>query len=239
MGFNFNGADTLIDVGNPASLDNIFGSPGGSVSLWINPVTFGDASLGRLFDKSSGSAGWNLFIRASGANGTNTVNFIPRFSTTNGNWKMPNNTIVTDTWQHIGMTYDGSSTSNDPIFYYDGALVTTTENTAPVGTIANDSALDLIVGDRAAADRTFNGIFADVHLFDRILSAAEMQNMFACEGHDQIVRGLQLHYDLFGESVTIPATVHDRSPNGNTGTVTGSSGSGYVPDLLSIAPMIG
>lgn len=78
---------------------------------------------------------------------------------------------------HLAITYDLSSTANDPTVYHDGTALTVgaglTEVLAPSGTVTNNS-VALCLGNRPAQDRTLFGWLAEFAEWDRILSAGEL-----------------------------------------------------------------
>lgn len=94
------------------------------------------------------------------------------FSTTNGIWESSDRPL--QTWAHWLLTYDSSSTANDPSMYYNGALDTgVTEYSTPSGTATSGSA-SVYIGNRADLGRIFDGRFCEYAIWDRILSAGEI-----------------------------------------------------------------
>lgn len=52
----FDGLNSRINVFSDASVDNIFAG-GGTISAWINPVTWGEGGFGRIADKGTTTSG--------------------------------------------------------------------------------------------------------------------------------------------------------------------------------------
>lgn len=231
MALTFNGGTSLLTAGSDASIDNNFDG-GGTIMAWIQPTDWGESNFGRVLSKFSSGLGWSWFLQETGVSvaGDETIRFTYQFSTTDGNWVAPDNSIALNTWMHVAFSYDADSDANAPTIYIDGESVTVS-TTAPSGTRQTDAAQDLRVGTRSSGSRTFDGEIADARMYDRILSAGEVQTIYTARGHDAIIRGLVLRYPLFGQLGVTPSTVPDLSPGGNTGTVTSSD---FAADILSL-----
>jgi hypothetical protein len=94
-----------------------------------------------------------------------------------GRWTVSQALIGTG-WRHVAVTYDGSSTANDPAIYIDGATQTVAEAIAPTGTLADNAGAG-VIGNRALFyDRNFAGRIDDVRIHDRVLDAIEIQALF-------------------------------------------------------------
>ena len=55
----FDGADTKVDCGSDAIIDDIFDG-GGSLSIWINPDSDGETNIGRILYKKA-NLGWDIY----------------------------------------------------------------------------------------------------------------------------------------------------------------------------------
>jgi len=236
MALDSDGTTTEINCGSDSSLDNIWAG-GGTVMSWINLDGFGASDQGRIADKSSlnpPADGWAFLT--FGLGGSDRL----RFQHSDGvsapaTWEAPSDSLSTGVWIHVAMTYDKDSQANDPIFYIDGELVTTSEVMGPNGPLESDAAEDYILMQSTQGSRGFDGRQADHRAYDRILSAEEISIIFASRGHDNIVDG------LVGRWVMREAgdgqgpggeDVKDYSDNNNDGTITGTPI--YAEDELSI-----
>ncbi len=218
--------DGYMNAGSAASLDDITTR---TVTAWIKPTTSGENNYGRIADKTQ----WlfytcdNSFIGCSSTN--NKLAFAQNFSTTNATWRTVNN-ITLGTWQHVAVTYDASSSSNDPIFYINGVPAGTYEYQAPVGTFLTDAADSLCVGNSSTSTRSFDGTLDEVRVYNRVLSASEIQSLYALgdpekvnssvstpQGAGRLDSGLAGYWTLDDGSGT---NATDASTNGNTGTLT-------------------
>jgi hypothetical protein len=169
-GQSFDAVDNYIEVGSGASIDNIFAG-GGTVTAWINPTGWGENNYGRIFDKATGvfgDDGWNFELYGGGPS---ALAFEHGFSVANGAWQVANG-ISLSSWQHVAVTYNNSSTTNDPAFYIDGQPQTETESRGPVGSADSDAASIARIGNIGNdTTRTFDGILDEVRVSDVIRSA--------------------------------------------------------------------
>jgi hypothetical protein len=181
---NFNGS-TYVDLANPTSLNNISRK---TISAWIYPRRISAAAdVGRILDKNHGAtAGWLFFICNAGDEGgvceageTNRVAFNRNFSGASGTWISSNNNAITlNAWQHVAITYDDSSVTNDPILYVNGTPIEITERRTPAGSADNESGNALWLGNRNGLDGGFDGVIDDVRIYDRLLSGDEIKRLY-------------------------------------------------------------
>jgi hypothetical protein len=162
---NFNGVSNIVTVGSPAALTNLARY---TVAAWIKPRSLGELKLGRIVNKRS-AAGWALFLNTDGS-----AFFRQTFSTTEGAWSTPANSVALGAWLHVAVAYDSSSSANRPVFYINGKLVTTTVRAAPAGSRSSDAASLLTIGNTSTLERTFDGAIDDVRIYNRILTATEI-----------------------------------------------------------------
>lgn len=133
-----------------------------SYSIWVYANAY--AGSPRVFDDGGTP------VERLGDNGS-VWEYLRAWSGSNATWTVARPS--TGAWHHFGITYDGSSTANDPLIYVDGTSVTVTETTAPSGTLTT-TAQALNLGNRAAQDRVWDGMMAEWGVWDRILSADDM-----------------------------------------------------------------
>lgn len=173
----FNGTTQSVAVSGSGTLANLYSS-GMTVVAWINPVNGGGGAGGRIVDKDNNDQGW--FFSMDGAT---TVKFTSdQFSGTSPSRSSATPAIVANTWQHVAATWDGSmngsGTNGAGIHIYINGVESTD------GTVANggggaaydDSTTPLTIGNRPTDNaRGFNGSVDDVRVYNRVLSAAEIQ----------------------------------------------------------------
>ncbi len=173
----FNGTTDYINMGSAASIDSVFAG-GATAEAWIYPNSFGENNGGRIADKANtvtygADQGWAFLIYNGGTYGNSNLSFAHDFTASNPSlWHTNNNTISTGSWQHVVVTYNNSSTSNNPSLYINGVSQTVIEVTAPAGTAETDAAYNLRIGNLASATtRTFDGIIDEFRISKTIRTA--------------------------------------------------------------------
>lgn len=166
-GLQFDGVDDSVNLGTTGIVNNIFATGGTFAAwYWIDP----SASGFRFFDKNQGAAPNDGYL-ASEVSGK--YNFTRHFSGNQGRWETTTD-VPKGSWVHVAMTYDASATTNDPIVYFDGVAQPITEQSAPAGTVDDDTGNILHIGNRNDLGRALNGILDDVRIYDRVLTATEI-----------------------------------------------------------------
>jgi hypothetical protein len=234
QGLNFDKIDDLMDLGSPAALD----LNQRTISVWIYPRSVGENGDGQIIQTfNGGSIGWNLEICDSTDSGffndcashstNNALNFGYTFSGDDGNWMSNSNAITLNAWNHITVTYDRTSASNDPTFYVNGQSITVNRWGTPTGS-ADSGTVAVTIGNRNTADATFDGFIDDFRIYNRILSTDEIKRLYKMGATEKIgvslstgslSSGLVGHWTFDGKDV-VGVTAYDRSGQGNNGTLT-------------------
>jgi hypothetical protein len=138
-----------------------------SATAWIYPRTFGGSSKGRVFD--AGQVIW--FLDNSGdAGAINTILLVANAVNTGS--ITTSNVITTNTWQHVGVSYD--PVAGIAQHYVNGVNIGS--NTATPGTAATN----LQIGGRTSDNaRNFDGMIDDVRVFDYLMTAEVFQQIYA------------------------------------------------------------
>ncbi len=97
--------------------------------------------------------------------------FVDAHNSTDGKWSIAKPT--TGSWHHIGVTFDGSSTANNPLIYLNGASQAVTERSTPAGS-SNAPDGTVTIGQATGGGQNFDGRMAEFAWWDRILTANEM-----------------------------------------------------------------
>ena len=188
---DFDGTDDYIDCGSDSSIDDIDTK---TIEAVVYLDTFGEALYGRVIQKSNVNAdGWGVSV--AGGSGLNKFQFLQDWN--NGSlsiWNSPTNSITTGTWYNLAITYNKTSSSNNPSIYIDGVSQTVSQTgTAPAGTCDSDSANDLWIGARknSGSDREFDGIIDEVRISDTIRSPAWIKATYYSNWDNLIVFGTQ------------------------------------------------
>lgn len=92
----------------------------------------------------------HLFLYTTGG-----LEFQAAWSGVNGEWRVT--APSTSAWHHVCVTYDGSSTANDPIVYVDGSSQSVTENATPSGSKNTGTGVAYHLGNSALGNRAWDG----------------------------------------------------------------------------------
>lgn len=204
MALLFPPTDTLVDAGSASEIDNLFNG-GGTVTVWANPVNYGESQAGVLVCKSQGAStnGWTISI-----DGPNTSFRFSHGSTGSGlgTFRTPPGSCPLDTWTHFAVVWDATPGAV-PLLYVNG-LPVAVETVTAFNTNPNDAASILLMGDRGNGDRTYTGSICDVRLYDEALSEGQVAAIGNSRGTDAIVKGLVRRFPMGphheGESPTSP-----------------------------------
>ncbi|KKM07542.1 hypothetical protein LCGC14_1732880, partial [marine sediment metagenome] len=174
--FEFDGINDYINMGSDASLDNIFAG-GGTISAWFYAKSYGELSFGRIFFKgsdASNTASTQLYLQNSSGL-EKRLKLYRSFDGANGQWHIGD--INLNTWYHAVVVYNEDSVNNIPVFYLNGVSQSVTEQINSSGSSVSDAANNLHIGSRVS-DREFNGTIDEAMIFNRILSANEIQQLY-------------------------------------------------------------
>ncbi len=162
--FSFNGTDASVDLGNWFDLQ-VF-----SISLWVKPSASQTAYANIMDDYGTGEEGWNLQYDnqgmefhlglVEGGPGLGSLGHVIIFS------------LAADTWQHLMLTRDANNNSS---LYLNGNLVGTIAGARPINYTANKY---LRLGRWGGGGRFFNGQMDEIQIYNRALSAAEVQAIY-------------------------------------------------------------
>ena len=160
---SFDGSSGFISVSTSSSV-NITGAI--SLAAWIKTSATNDYS--GIIYKVSGNNGYQMSFHTSGAvradfyNGSGAIT--PIYSTTN---------VEDNNWHFVVATYDGTTAK----IYVDAVLGTTAPTGSDYVTAASDSSF-IVGNDSGAASRYYNGLLDDVRVYNRALSANEIQRIY-------------------------------------------------------------
>lgn len=158
----FDGVDDYVSIGGPESdfdLNQL------SVLFWVKVDAFTQYFEALV---TKGDSSWRVHRHESTSQvsfGTNDI--------TAGDNDMPSNTAIDDgQWHHVAAVYDGSA----KYLYIDGVLDNSEVASGTLGT--ND--FSVLIGDNAEVPgRYFGGAMDDVQVYDRALSASEINAAMA------------------------------------------------------------
>ncbi|NIQ77436.1 MAG: hypothetical protein GTO14_13100, partial [Anaerolineales bacterium] len=155
---DFDGSDDYVDTNYNTHHTQT------TIEAWIYPEGWGEGwdiyEMGRVIDKVEG--GEQVLVLYL-YNIDENLRFERVRDIHTGSWKTPNSSIALNTWQHIVVTYDESSTENVPSIYINGQPQSVTQMEQPEGTALTNTD-DYIIGNRGAGDRTFDGLIEEVRI---------------------------------------------------------------------------
>jgi hypothetical protein len=171
--FSLSGSNQYVDVGS-VNLPSTF-----TIDAWINPTDFSSQPM--IVNKDDGiTRSYYFEIGSSGQFGAEVIT-----SAGDNQYLSASGAVVTNTWQHVAMTYDGSAGPDQKIkFYVNGALVPATHNGSnDNGGTPNATSLSTKIGINGdTSSFPFSGEIDEVEMFDRVLSQAEIQSIFNAGG---------------------------------------------------------
>jgi len=172
---DFDGTTSYAAANNNTYIQDLFDN-GGTVSVWIKPTGVGENNFGRIYDKGA------VRIYLGGLSGVAClINFDQFFSTTTGQWQTSTRPVIMNQWNHIVLVYKNNTVTEDPKIFVNGVSITITEVTTPVGTRTSDAAYQLVVGNRAATDRTFAGTIDELRFYNTMLTGDEIDAIYAID----------------------------------------------------------
>ena len=146
-----------------------------SISAWV----YAQASPGNVFPRIIDMPGYVLFLAEPSNPNSNpaSLGFLSRRSDRDGEWDTPANSMAYNSWNHVAVVYDSSSTSNNADLYLNGVKQTISKITSPQGTqTANEGAG--IIGNRIPLNRGWEGLIDELRVYNRALSAAEIVSLY-------------------------------------------------------------
>ena len=168
---SFDGVDDYINIGNPVSLQ-LTGSM--TISAWINGDIFGTNDI---ISKKGGSTdrGWEFLVDFSPKKFAIAIADINNIVID----RRSNTTPLAGQWYHVTGVYNAAAQSLD--MYVNGAL----DNGTLTGTVPSsqrNSTRDVTIGRRPGAANRWDGLMDDVRVYNRALTAADIQALYNYTG---------------------------------------------------------
>ena len=180
---------------------------------WIYPKSYGEGDAGLIFYSDT------CAMRLSGFT-DHQLDFWCGFSPT-GVWHSPVNSISTNVWQHVAVSYDASNTTNVPTFYINGIKQTLSTVQSPVGSLST-TAVTWVIGNRTNQANTFDGYIDDFKVYDYVRTPAQIAYDYN--------RGWPIAWYQFdecqGTAAYNAAIAGSGAALGNNGTITPGDSSG-------------
>ena len=178
---SFDGTNDYVTLAGTTAYDNMGAI---TISAWINPASTGENGKGRILAKSAGtnlpSMGWSFYLTNEVTNG---IKFAVDHTSAHLEHASVANAITLNQWQFVAVTWDGSATAANAHIYVNGNEVGYSVADNAVGTRASDIGKALYIGNNPALSRTFKGNIDDVKVYNRVLSASEITNLYSNGGN--------------------------------------------------------
>ena len=162
----FNGTTSIVTV--PHDVNQLLTS-GGTISGWIKPISLGENSAGRIIAKSADTSSNNGYILSTTSPNRLAVSLVGSASAYSAN-----DSVTLNTWQHVIVTFNSAGATN---FYINGVL-SGTPNQATAAASGITYTGNLNIGNEAGTSRTFDGDISDVIIFDKVLTALEVRDLY-------------------------------------------------------------
>jgi len=154
---SFNGTSAWVTIADAASLHLTTGM---TIEAWVNP-TSGTGWRSAILKEAGSGLAWSLYTSNNGSRPAGYAHVSSDVAVT-GTAAVP-----LSTWTHLAITYDGTALK----MYVNGTLVRTTALSGAMAT----STSALRIGGNSIWGEYFRGLIDEVRVYNRALSAAEIQ----------------------------------------------------------------
>ena len=102
------------------------------IIYWFYQTSYSDCQIYTFYTPGDSSK-QQFFVRLNHVS-NGSIEFLAHWSTTDGIWQNNAGLATTNAIHCLIITYDSGATTNDPVFFLDGASIAVTETSTPVGT---------------------------------------------------------------------------------------------------------
>lgn len=145
---------------------------------WIYPTSCANNSsgfVGRITSRTGAAEA--LFAIGNVNSDTAAYEFTVPGSTTNLIVVTANNTCVVNTWTHVVVTWDGSTTATNVHIYLNGAETTYQTQTNGSG-LYTPTSTNLYIGNNYNLNRNYAGYMTETAYFSRVLSSSDVTSIY-------------------------------------------------------------
>jgi hypothetical protein len=222
-----------------------------TVMAWIKPRSAGGSGgKGHIVGKENNDSGPGDGQWALSLSGTSNRLTFGHSRATQPIAAYANNAWVTDTWQHVAVTFNGGTVASTAIHIYaNGTELSHAYDQDGSGAYSTDATASLLIGGGYSAGNgwNFDGLIDDVRVYNRVLSATEIAELYksfggktivASSGNDVLRSGLVGQWSMDGQDVNWADTtteIKDRSGNANHGDATNMSSVSVAPGRIGQA----
>ena len=158
------------DVANCSTADDVNENDAMSFCTWYFAASTVDGN-DRFWQKTTSAGAESMLFYLSG---TGSLSYAFQVNgSTNLIRLSATSTITADTWEHVCVTWTGSTTATNVKFYKNGTETSYGSKTNGV-TPTDNSGGTLYLFNRAAADRPWQGYLSEYYFFDRVITAQEI-----------------------------------------------------------------
>lgn len=202
-----------------------------TATMCVNLNSYGENNLGRMFDWNNNLGQSTTRFFTNGIN--NALQLNEGRWATEGQWRSPDNSLLTGTTYGVAVTHNGTTGSTQ--FYLDGVPVTASVLQAPGG-IFSPATGNLHVCNRVDTARTLHGFFGQFRLYDQVLPEATIAALASADCAP--VGGLTQWFALPSSLVTpIPANQPIDPDSANIiNYIKNSQGDSFVWNTTNFAP---
>jgi hypothetical protein len=170
---NFSGTDEYANRGDTDVFD-ISPTDNKSISFWIKATSSG----GDIFSKvdTAGANGWNISWFGTPAR---SISFYMKDGSGNRRWVVSDLVCSDDVWTHVVVTHNGTTNAAAGVKIYIKNVISdnTDWDDDTLGTTANARALT-IAARNSGASSFFTGKLDEIMIFDKVLTAAEVEFIY-------------------------------------------------------------
>jgi len=176
----FNGTTTVVNAGSGATIDDLGPQ---SVSVWIYPRSHGEGNNAWIVGKGTGTDlptnGWLLGMTNDF---TRALRFAVHHNTAHLEYVTDANAVTFNQWNHVTVTWNGSTAANSVDIKVNGVSQSYSFVDVGAGARLTDAAQTMYIGNNSAGSRTFDGFIDDLRVYSRVLSAAEIGQLYFDSG---------------------------------------------------------
>ena len=174
--------DDRIAVGNPANLTNLGSSTPMSVAVWVKPTEYVVSEMYLASKINSTTFGWRFGLNPGVQDG---FTFAADYSTTDLVVRSADSSVQYGVWQHVVMTWDGSTTASNVHIYINGTETSSYDvQTSAVGSRVTDASFNFNIGNTTGSTRALEGSMDDVRVYTRALSPSDVSELYAYTAAD-------------------------------------------------------
>ena len=214
---NFDGTDDLVSAGNVLGFER---TDAFSISAWVKRNSSKNQMIVSKRLSSGNLTGYSLRI----TNSTNQLQV--QLRSAGSNRLILNGSTALDTnWNHVVLTYDGSSNISGLNVYVNGS----NDNGSTTGTLSLSilNSAEFNIGAENNNDDFFDGNIDEVALFNSELSSTNVSTIYNSGIPGDLSSLSPLSWYRFEEGSGTTAT--DSGTGGNNGTISGATYSSNIP----------